>query len=93
MMEKKLVDRLSYALNNARKGVDAVDNKDQFDEAVWRTIRELSENNWYRGRKARMFAAKKIHQIAESKDKQARRFMKALNKAARTIALHLEKRK
>ena len=75
------------------KGANAVDNKDQFDESVWRTIRQLSENNWYRGRKSRTIAAKKIHQIAESKDKQARRFMKALNVAARKIALHLEKNK
>lgn len=92
-MEKKLSDKLIYVLNNARKGVEAVDNKDQFDEAVWRTIRELSENNWYRGRKSRTLAAKKILQIAESKDRQARRFMKALNVSARKIALHLEKKK
>jgi hypothetical protein len=92
-MEKKLSDKLAVVLNNAKKGAEAVDNKDQFDEAVWRTIRELSENNWYRGRTSRTLAAKKINQIAESKDKQARRFMKALNKAARTIALHLERKK
>jgi hypothetical protein len=92
-MEKKLSDRLGAVLNNAMKGADAVDNKDQFDEAVWRIIRELSENNWYRGRKSRTLAAKKILQIAESKDKQARRFMKALNVSARKIALHLEKKK
>ena len=92
-MEKKLSDKLGAVLNNAMKGAEAIDNKDQFDEAVWRTIRELSENNWYRGRKSRTLAAKKILQIAESKDKQARRFMKALNVSARKIALHLEKRK
>jgi len=92
-MEKKLSEKLGYVLNNAMKGANAVDNKDQFDESVWRTIRQLSENNWYRGRKSRTIAAKKIHQIAESKDKQARRFMKALNVAARKIALHLEKNK
>ena len=89
---EKLSDRINYVLNNAMKGATAVDNKDQFDEAVWRTIRELSENNWYRGRKSRTLAAKKILQIAESRDKQARRFMKALNVSARKIALHLEKR-
>lgn len=92
-MEKKLSDKLNFILNNALKGVNAVDNKDHFDESVWRTIRELSENNWYRGRKSRTLAAKKILQIAESKDKQARRFMKALNVSARKIALHLEKKK
>ena len=89
---EKLSDRINYVLNNAMKGATAVDNKDQFDEAVWRTIRELSENNWYRGRKSRTLAAKKILQVAESRDKQARRFMKALNVSARKIALHLEKR-
>jgi transcription initiation factor TFIIIB Brf1 subunit/transcription initiation factor TFIIB len=92
-MEKKLSDKINVVLNNAMKSAEAVDKKDQFDETIWRIIRELSENNWYRGRTSRTLAAKKIHQIAESKDKQARRFMKALNKAARTIALHLEKRK
>jgi hypothetical protein len=88
---EKLSDKLSFVLENAQKPEEQVE--EQFDEAVWRTIRELSENDWYRGRKSRTLAAKKIHQIAESKDKQARKFMKALNKAASTIALHLERKK
>lgn len=87
---QKLSDKLSYMLEHAHQPLP---DKEVFDENVWRTIRELSENNWYRGRKSRTIAAKKIHQIAESKDKQARKFMKALNKAARTIALHLERNK
>lgn len=88
---EKLSDRLSLILENAQ--TTEPQKEEQFDEAVWRTIRDLSENNWYRGRKSRTLAAKKIYQIAESKDKQARKFMKALNKAARTIALHLERKK
>jgi len=92
-MERKITDKLDSVLNNAMKGPNAVDNKDQFDEAVWRTIRELSENNWYRSRNSRTLAGKKILEIAQSKDKQARRFMKALNSSAKKIALHLEKGK
>jgi len=86
----KLSDRLNFVLENAVQ--PEIPEKELFDEKVWRIIRELSENNWYRGRRSRTLAAQKIHQIAESKDKQARKFMKALNKAARTIALHLEKK-
>lgn len=87
---KKLSDKLTFILENAQ---EPNIEQEQFDEAIWRAIRDLSENNWYRGRKSRTLAAKKIHQIAESKDKQARKFMKALNKAARTIAIHLERKK
>ena len=92
-MERKISDKLDAVLNNAMKGVNAVNDRAQFDEAVWRNIRELSENNWYSGKKSRNFAAKLISKIAESEDKQARRFMKALNMSAKKIALHLEKEK
>ena len=92
-MERKITDKLDSVLNNAMKGPNAVNDKDQFDEAVWRNIRDLSENNWYRSRNSRTLADKKILQIAQSKDKQARKFMKALNTSARKIALHLEKQK
>ena len=88
---KKISEKLSFILENVK---DPQETKEEFfDESVWRTIRSLSENDWYRGRKSRTLAAKKIFQIAESKDKQARKFMKALNKAARTIAIHLERKK
>jgi hypothetical protein len=90
-MKEKLSDKLNIILE--KSSVQTIDKKETFDENVWRTIRELSENNWYRGRKSRTMAAKKIYEIADSKDKQARRFMKALNKAAREIKLHLERKK
>ena len=90
-MERKITDKLDAVLNNAMKGPNAVNDKDQFDEAVWRNIRELSENDWYRGKKSRNLAGKLILKIADSKNKQARRFMKALNMSAKKIALHLER--
>jgi len=92
-MERKVSDKLDAVLNNAMKGHNAIDNKDQFDEVVWRNIRELSENNWYRGRNSRNVAARIILKIADSKNKQARKFMKALNMSAKKIALHLEREK
>lgn len=92
---KKLSEKLTIILENVSNINSKKETNDNIivDESVWRAIRHLSENDWYRGRTSRTLAARKLHQIAESRDLQARRFMKALNKAAKSIAIHLEKGK
>jgi hypothetical protein len=56
------------------------------------TIKELSEIDWHSGKKTRMEAVKKLAKIAESDERVGGAYMKALNKAAKTIGEECIKR-
>ena len=89
-MKQKFSQKLNIILENQKEVEKKKEAPLIFDEKIMRVIRTLSENNWYRSKRTRVIAARNIQEIAESRDRVARSFMKAINKAARTIALHLE---
>jgi predicted nucleotidyltransferase len=55
-------------------------------------IKELTETEWHTGKRVRTEAVKKLLKIAESDEVVGRAYMKALNKAAKTIGESCMKR-